>query len=92
MLDPTHQYSYTLDLVITSANCTLFPTVNSLHILHTYHFPIICSLKITNFPTAPITKYLTSAINITEFCHDSLSYRLITQPSSTLSDLVDCYN
>jgi len=59
------------------------------------HFFIICSLKITNSPTAPITKYLTRAmraINITEFCHDILSSCLLTHLSSTLYDLVDCYN
>jgi len=50
---------------------------------------------ITNSNIAPITKHLTRAIlamNITEFCHDILSSRLITHPPSTLSDLVDCYN
>jgi len=44
----------------------------------------------------PLTKLRTRtyerAINITEFCHDILSSGLITHPSSTLSDLVDCYN
>jgi len=32
------------------------------------------------------------AINITEFYHDILFSRLITDPPSTLSDLMDCYN
>jgi len=57
--------------------------------------PIICSLKITNSPTAPITKHITRAIcaiSITELFHDILSSCLITHPPSTLSDLVDCYN
>jgi len=61
----------------------------------TDHFPIICSLKITNSPNAPINKHLTRALratNITEFCHDILSSCLITHPPSTFSDLVDCYN
>jgi len=55
----------------------------------------MCSLKNTNSPTTPITKYLTRTIrviNITEFCHDILSSCLITHPPSTLSDLADCYN
>jgi len=55
----------------------------------------MCSLKITNSPTAPITKHLTRAIraiNITELCHDIFSYCLVTHPPSTLSDLVNCYN
>jgi len=69
----------------------------SLYVVRKYYYsyPIICSLEITNYPTAPITKYLTRAIraiNITELCHDILSSRLITHPPSTLSDLVDCYN
>jgi len=40
-----------LDLVITSANSTLSPTVISLPISPTDHFPIICSLKFTDPPT-----------------------------------------
>jgi len=91
----THQHSHTLDLVITSANSTLSPTVISLPISPTDHFPIICSLKITNSLTAPMTKYLTRAIRviyITELCHDILSSCLITHSPSTLSGLVDCYN
>jgi len=77
---PTHLHSYTLDLVITSAKCTLSPTVNSLPISPIDHFPIKCSLKITNSPTAPITKCLTRAtraINITEFYHDILLVLLL---------------
>jgi len=62
-----------------SANSTLSPTVISLP--SSDHFPIICSLKITSY-TAPITNYLTRAIraiNITGFCHDIVSSRLITR-------------
>jgi len=46
--------------------------VNEVEMNDIYH---ICSLKITNSPTALITKHLTRAIraiNITEFCHDIL--------------------
>jgi len=92
---PTHRHSHTLDLVVTSANSTLSPTVISFSISPADHFHIICSLKITNSPTAPITKYLTRvvrAINITEFCHGILSSRLSTHPPSTRSDLMDCFN
>jgi len=87
VLFPTHRHCHTLDLVITSANSTLSPTDISLPISPTDHFPIICSLKIANSPTAPITKHLTRsirAIHITELCHDNLSSCLITHPSSTL--------
>jgi len=83
---PTNRHSHTLDLVITSANSTLSPNVTSLP-SPTDHFPIICSLNITNSPTAPIKKYLTRAvraINITEFCHDIPSSCLITHPPLTL--------
>jgi len=62
VLFPTHRYSHTLNLVITSANSTLSPTVTSLPISPTDNFSIICSLKITNSPTAPKTKHLTRAI------------------------------
>ena len=92
---PTHRHSHTLDLVITSANSTLSPTVTSLPISPTDHFPIMSSLNITASPAAPITKRLTRSIrsiNISHFCHDILSSRLITHPPPTLSDLVGCYN
>jgi len=92
---PTHRNSHTLDFVLTSAKSILSPTVIHLPVSPTDHCSIICSLKITNSPTALITKHLPRAIrarNITEFCHDTLSSCLITNPSSTLSDLVDCYN
>jgi len=39
---PTNQHSHTLDLVITSANFTLSPTVISLTISLSDQFPIIC--------------------------------------------------
>jgi len=92
---PTNRLSHTLDLVTTSTNSTLSPTVITLPTSPTDHFPIICSLKITNSPTAPITKHFTHAIraiNITELCHDIFSSCLITHPPSTLSYPVDCYN
>jgi len=79
VLFPTRPHSHTLDLVITS-------------ISPTDHVPIICSLKITNSPTAPRTKHLTRAINITELCHDILFSCPTTHPPSTIYDLVDCYN
>jgi len=63
VLFPTHRHCHTLDLVITSDNSTLSPTVISFPISPTDHLPIICSLKITNSPTAPMTKHLTRAIH-----------------------------
>jgi len=89
---PTHRHSYTLEVVITSANSTLSPTVNSLPNSPTDPFPIICSLKIPNSVTS-MTNYLTRAIhaiNISEFCYDILSSRLIIHPPSTLAGLVNC--
>jgi len=60
-------FSY-LDRDITFASiCTLSPTVISLPISPTDHFPIICSLQITNCPTSPITKYLTRAIRAIKY-------------------------
>jgi exonuclease III len=92
---PTHRQSHTLDLVITSANSTLSPTVTFMPVSPTDHFPVISSLNISASPPAPITKcFIRSirSININHFCLDILSSRLITHPPSELSDLVDCYN
>jgi len=90
-----HQFLSLFDDANLTQHVSLSPTVISLPISSTDHFPIICSLKITYSPTVPKTKCLTRAIraiNITELCHDILSSCLITHPPSTLSDLVDCYN
>jgi len=57
VLFPIHRHSHTLDLVITSVNSTLSPTVTSLPISPTDHFPVIRSLNITNSPTTPIIKH-----------------------------------
>ena len=92
---PTHRQSHTLDLIITSANSTLCPTLTCLPVSPTDHFPIICTLNVTPSPRAPITKRLTRSIcsiNVPDFCHDILISRLITHPPTGLSDLVDCYN
>jgi len=87
---PSHRHSQALDHVKTSANSTVSLIVIAVPISPKDHFSIICSLKITNSPTAPITKYLTRAIratNITE-CHEILSSRFISNPPLTLSDII----
>ena len=92
---PTHRHSHTLDLVITSANSTLSPTLTFSPISPSDHFPIISSLHISPLPTLPVSKHLTRSIrsiNITNFCRDILFSRLITHPPSDLAGLVDCYN
>jgi exonuclease III len=92
---PTHRHSHILDLVITSANSTLSPTITFSPVSPTDHLPVICSLNIIPPPIPPVTKHLTRSlrsINITKFCSDILSSRLITHPPSELSALVDCYN
>jgi len=49
----THRHFHALNRIITSGNFTISPTIISLPISPTDYFPIICSLKSTNSPTAP---------------------------------------
>ena len=92
---PTHQAGHTLDLVITTKNSTLSPTITHSLVSPSDHFPIFTSLAISPPSSPPITEHFfrcIKSINLNNFIRDIRTSRLITHPPTNLSDLVDCYN
>jgi hypothetical protein len=92
---PTHRHSHILDLVITTADSTLSPTISFSPTSPSDHLPILSSLSIIPPIPLPLTEHhfrSLHSISINSFTRDILSSRLITQPPSELPDLVDCYN
>ena len=92
---PTHCHSHTLDLVITSTDSTLSPSLSYSPISPSDHFPVFYSLNISPPSVSLPSKHLTRSIhsiNVHNFMLDIISSSLITHPPSDLSGLVDCYN
>ena len=92
---PTHRCGHTLDLIITATNSALSPVISHSQISPSDHFPVFCQLSIQP-PSPPPLKHISfrcmDAIHIPHFVRDIFSSRLIHNPPSSLSDLVDCYN
>ena len=78
--------------LFTHSFATLLP---NLVISSSDHFPILSQLD-SQSPLPPLLTQISfrciDAINIPHFIHDIVSSALIRNPSSSLSDLVDCYN
>ena len=93
---PTHVTSkHTLDLLIAPSNSALNPTVSYCPTSVSDHFPIITSLSLSRPPPpALVTRFFRclKSINISKFELDISSSKLLTNPSSSLSELVSCYN
>ena len=92
---PTHQAGHTLDLVITTKDSTLSPTITHSLVSPSDHFPIFTSLVISPPSPPPLTKHFfrcIKSINLNNFIRDIRISRLITHPPTNLSDLVECYN
>ena len=92
---PTHQAGHTLDLVITTKDSTLSPTITHSLVSPSDHFPIFTSLVISPPSPPPLTKHFfrcIKSINLNNFIRDVRTSRLITHPPTNLSDLVECYN
>ena len=92
---PTHHHGHILDLVITTKDSTLLPSITHSLISPSDHFPIFTSLSISP-PTPPLTEHFfrcINSINMNKFIHDILHTSiLISHPPNNLHDLVDCYN
>ena len=92
---PTHQAGHTLDLVITTKDSTLSPTITHSLVSPSDHFPIFTSMVISPPSPPPLTKHFfrcIKSINLNNFIRDIRTSRLITHPPTNLSDLVECYN
>ena len=93
---PTHISSkHTLDLLIAPSSSTLSPTVTYSPTSVSDHYPILTTLSVSR-PPPPVlvTRFFRclKSINILKFQLDLLSSKLLTNPPSSLSELVSCYN
>ena len=92
---PTHQHGHILDLVITTKDSTLLPSITHSLISPSDHFPIFTSLSISPPTPPPLTEHFfrcINSINMNKFIHDIHTSILISHPPNNLHDLVDCYN
>ena len=83
---PTHQHGHILDLVITTKDSTLLPSITHSLISPSDHFPIFTSLPISPPTPPPLLN-----INMNKFIHD-IHTSILSHPPNNLYDLVDCYN
>src|SRR5208282_2739586 len=91
----THTHGNTLDLVITTSDSPLSPTVSVYPTRPTDHFPVLSRLEVPSRTPPPIinrTFRRIHSIDVGKFMSDLLSEPLITQPPSSLSDLIELYN
>ena len=94
---PTHNKHHILDLVITSSDCSLAPSLSSSHCSPSDHFPVFTTLSINPSPLPPPTLHLYSfrrfhRIGISSFLSDLKSSRHITHPPKSLGSLLIAYN
>ena len=91
---PTHTSSHTLDLLITPSNSTLNPTVTFSPTSASDHYTILTTLSLSSPLPVLLSRYFRclKSINIKKFQLDILSSKLITNPPTSLSELVSCYN
>ena len=92
---PTHNKGHTLDLVIVSANSSLQPTIDHTEVTSSDHFPIFTSLHIA--PPPPQSPVFTSfrriaSIDTYAFIEDIATSQLITDPPTSLPELVNAFN
>ena len=93
---PTYTSSkHTLDLLVAPTNSKLNPIISHFPTSVSDHYPIITALSLSR-PPPPVlvTKFFRclKSINLAKFQTDITSSKLITNPPSSLSELVLCYN
>src|SRR6218665_1333899 len=92
---PTHIENHTLDLLITSTASLLSPKASQSAFNITDHFLIMADLEIKPFvrPPPPTHSFrLTGSIDRPAFIKNILDSKLILNPSSSIVDLLSCYN
>ena len=92
---PTHDKGHILDLVISSVNSTLQPTISVHPVSPSDHFPITINLTISPLPTPPpelrsFRSY--RSFNLEAFLSDLTDSRLITHPPDSLGSLLIAYD
>ena len=82
----THRHGHTLDLIISLANTTLSPIINSSYIVTSDHYPIFTNINVRPSPLPPLTTFACrniNAIHYSKFINDLHSSPLITNSLST---------
>ena len=91
---PTHNKNHILELVITSSDSSLTPSLSSTHCSPSDHFPVFTKLSINPTPLPPPTIHSfrrLHSIDTHSFLTDLTSSRLITHPPKSLGSLLISY-
>jgi len=92
---PTHNQNHIPDLVITSSDSSLAPSLSTTHCSPSDHFPIFTKLSVDRTPLPPPTFHSfrrLHSIDINSFLADLQCSRLITNPLKSLGSLLIAYN
>jgi len=92
---PTHNRNHILDLVITSSDSSLAPSLSSTHCSPSDHFPFFTKLSINPTSLPPPTTHSfcrLHSIDTDSFLTDLTSSRLITHPPKSHGSLLISYN
>jgi len=92
---PTRNQNHILDLVITSSDSLLAPSLSTTHCSPSDHFPIFTKLSVDRTPLPPPTFHSFRrlySIDINSFLSDLRCCRLITNPTNSLGSLLIAYN
>ena len=92
---PTHNLNHILDLIITTTDTSLHPSINIHPISPSDHFPIICLLSISPPPPPPPQLHTFRRfkdIDIYSFTSDISSSLLLTDPPRSLGSLLIAYD
>ena len=92
---PTHEKNHILDLVITSTDSSLAPSLSSTHCSPSDHFPVFTKLSMNPTPLPPPTLHSfhrLHSIDTGSFLSDLKFSQLITDPPKSLGSLLNAYN
>ena len=91
----THTEHNTLDLVIVPSDSPVCHNVSVLPVSPSDHFPVFTCVDLpTTLPPPPVMHSVRRirSINIERFTHDLTFEQLISEPPTTLDELLVCYN
>ncbi len=92
---PTHNQNHILDLVITSSDSLLAPSLFSNHLSPSDHFPVFTKLSVERTPLPPPTLLSFRrfhSMDFDTFLYDLQHSPLITNPPQSLGSLLISYN
>ena len=92
---PTHKDNHTLDLVITSSDSSLSPSLSTSCITPSDHFPIFTKLSVSSTPLPAPTNHTfrrLHSIDASSILSDLQSSSLVSNPPECLDSLLPAYN